>query len=136
MHDRMQDGPTLPEVVKEPGEKAYDEECAEAARRALRQFISDNRTNSSGAAELLGVNQGTISRALSGPPGQPGLKLLILLAKKAGWSMDKILGLTPAGVERDDERFKRLMKQALEEARAEPPALPETGVVKKRRKGV
>ena len=44
------------------------------------------------AAELLHVNQGTISRCLR-PPGQPQLRVLLALREKLGASLDELLGL-------------------------------------------
>lgn len=75
----------------EHGDRRYDDDCADHARDVLRAWVEENGGQEK-AAEALGVNQGTISRNLN-RTSQPTLKVLLLLSKKTGWTLEKIFGL-------------------------------------------
>jgi transcriptional regulator with XRE-family HTH domain len=75
----------------EHGDRRYDEDCANHAREVLRGWVEEQGGQEK-AAELLDVSQGTISRNLN-VASQPTLKVLLLLAKKTGWTLEKIFGL-------------------------------------------
>jgi transcriptional regulator with XRE-family HTH domain len=80
---------TLPSM--EQGDRRYDEDCADHAREVLRLWVQE-KGGQAKAAEFLGVDQGTISRNLD-VTKQPTLKVLILLAKRSGKSLEQIFGL-------------------------------------------
>lgn len=91
MQSRITPTDTLGSV--EPGEKRYDEACAEHARNVLRRWVKKFQ-NQETAAAVLGVNQGTLSRNMK-ESSQPQLKILIPLSKELGWTLDQVLGLSP-----------------------------------------
>ncbi len=91
MRYRISRADTLASVI--PGERRYDEICADHAREVLRKWVQDQE-NQQSAAKKLGVDQGTISRNLN-PKNQPTLKILIPLSRAMNWTLDQIFGLTP-----------------------------------------
>lgn len=87
----------IPEVntlgSMEHGDRRYDEACARHARDVLRKWV-DDQGGQSEAARLLGVHQSTIARNLD-MKSQPTLKVLLLLSKLTGMTLEHIFGLTP-----------------------------------------
>lgn len=91
MRYRILPGDTVPSMPS--GERKYDEECGNNARKVLAEWVKQ-QGGQQAAAKLLHVNQSTINRSLD-TRSQPQLKVLIPLAEKLGWSLDQILGLSP-----------------------------------------
>jgi hypothetical protein len=72
-------------------DRRYDEVCADHARAALEAFVA-RCANQTEASDILGCNQGTLSRSLKAE-NQPSLRILIALARVTRRSLDRILGL-------------------------------------------
>jgi hypothetical protein len=115
MRNRISLEDTLASVKS--GDRRYDERCAEHARELLRTWIHDNGGQQR-AGELLGVDQSTMSRAID-KDKQPTLKILLLLSKKTGWSLERILGLPepyahPAPLRLSESEVQRVAERVAE----------------------
>jgi transcriptional regulator with XRE-family HTH domain len=136
MHRRIRPTDTLGSV--RTGDSRYDDEYAARARAALKKFNDEHGQMES--ARLLGVNQSTISRNLS-TDRQPSFKILILLSKATGRTIDEIIGLQHESrkeVTLSDSSLMRAAKAVAEEVihkiRSDrPPPLPPKRPKKSRR---
>lgn len=78
--------------VKDKNTERYDEECADFARKELKKFVDQFPTQTA-AAKVLDINQGTLSRMLTGEL-QPNMKVLLCVARQTRRTIDEVLGLT------------------------------------------
>jgi transcriptional regulator with XRE-family HTH domain len=69
----------------------YDSVCAAHARLALEAFVTQHQSQEK-AAQVLGLNQGTLSRSLR-PNAQPTIRVLLALSLATGRKIDELLGL-------------------------------------------
>jgi transcriptional regulator with XRE-family HTH domain len=92
--------------------RRYDEDCANHARKVIRQFV-DKLGTEQAAADELGVHQSTINNNLN-ITKQPTLRVLIPLSRILGRTIDEILGLGSPPVV-DENAIAELVAKKLEE---------------------